>query len=249
MFELGAKERMFKVSEGRGNRKVVVKHFFRLPALQDWERYFRGSSELGLSRGRDTLELSATIEERQIELWTTLIVRVEGYVVGEIPLMDKEDWKDLIPVDHKNNAISGFLTSWIPDEEVEEAILDLGAATIDVVLNVLHDDERGKVVPTELMYTFDSPDASDYKTHSKMQGRMRLTRTKERNVSSISIPTDIRPYLKLFDKLIQSVKGYVYNGVDVMKQDNWKELIDAYHKREAVNQLFSSEFSEDEGKV
>jgi len=251
MYVIDAKERMYKVSETRGNRKVVVKHFFRLPTLQDWERYFRGTSQLGLSRGKGTLELSASIEERQLELWNALIIRVEGYSVGGEPLMEKENWRDLIPVDHKNNALNGFITAWVPDEEVEDDVLDLGATTVDVVLHVLHNpkDEPDKVLPAELRFIFDSPDAADYKTHSKMQGRMRLTRTKERNVSSISVPTDIKPFVKLFDKLISRVEGYECQGEDLMKQENWKEHVDAFHKREAVNQLFMSEFSEDEGKA
>jgi hypothetical protein len=248
MLDVSAKERMYKVSETRGSTKVVVKHFFRLPTVEDWERYFRGSSKLGTSRGRDTFELTAEIEERNTELWTALIMRVEGYVMGGTPLMDKEDWQDLIPVDHKNNAIAGFVTAWVPDEDVEEEVLDLGALTVDVILNVLH-NEGDKVVPTELKFVFSTPDASDYKAHSRTQGRMRLTRTKERNVSSISVPTDIKPFVRLFDKLIQSVSGFVADGKPIMESDNWIALIDAFYKREAVNQLFGSESLDDEGKA
>jgi hypothetical protein len=53
--------------------------------------------------------------------------------------------------------------------------------------------------------------------------------------------------VKLFDKLITKVTGYSYNGEDVMKQDDWKKLIDSYHKRAAITEVFSSEFMGDEG--
>lgn len=249
MYDLSAKERFFRVTETRGSRKVTVQHFFRLPTLQDWEKYFRGSSPLGLSRGRDTLEFSGAVQERNLELWESLIEKVEGYEFDGVNIMTLEDWKEKIPVSHKSEAVGGFLNTWRREDDIEEAtVLDLGSDEIEISIFVLTNDGN-KVVQTELVFFFGSPDSSDYKQMSKLSSKMRLTRTKERNVSSISVPTDIKPYIKLFDKLILRVEGYEFEGMPVGGADNWKPLIDASHKRAAIDELFNVEFMEDEGKV
>lgn len=250
MFDLSAKERFFRLKETRGSRKIRVSHVFRLPTLQDWEGYFRGVSTLGTSRGRDTIEYSGAIQERNVELWEALIQRVEGYHMHGKNVMELDNWKELIPLPHKTETVSGFINAWRKEEDIEEVeVLDLGSDNIDVGIVVLTNDDKNEVVQTELMFHFMSPDMSDYKHMSKLTSRMRMTRTKERNVSSISIPTDIKPYVKMFDKLIQKVEGYVYEGEDLMKQPNWKDLVDASHKRTAVDELFTVEFEEQEGKV
>lgn len=249
MFDLSAKERFFRLRETRGSRKIRVKHVFRLPTLQDWEKYFRGVSTLGLSRGRDTIEYSGAIQERNVELWDSLILRVEGYELNGENVMRRDDWKELIPLPHKTETIGGFVNTWRKEEDIEEAeVLDLGSDSIDVGVIVLTND-GDEIVQTELRFYFSSPDMSDYKQMSRMTSRMRLTRTKERNVSSISVPTDIKPYIKIFDKLIQKVEGYVFEGDDLMKQSGWRDLIDASHKRAAIDELFTVEFEEQEGKV
>lgn len=248
MYDLSVKECMYKVAETRGSRKVTVRHFFRLPAFQDWVDYFKGVSELGLSRGKETFEVSDNIQTKNEDLWKQLIVRVEGYKVGGVELMDKDNWQEQVPLPHKLQAISGFMTTWRKEDDIEEdVILDLGADDIEVRLIVLQNVEK-IMTQHELLFHFTTPDTSDYKLMSKLQSKMRLTRTRERNVSSISIPTDITPYVKLFDKLVTGVEGYQYGGKNLMEQKNWRDLIDAYHKREAIGDLFTSEFAEDEGK-
>jgi hypothetical protein len=254
MYDLSVKECMYKVTETRGNRKITVKHFFRLPTLQDWADYFKGVSELGLSRGRESFEVSDSLQAKNLGLWERLSLRVEGYVIDGVELMEKGNWKELVPLPHKLQAVSGFMTTWRKEDDIEEdVVLDLGSDDIEVRLIVLQnvkDEETQEDVMTqhELLFHFTTPDTADYKLMSKLQSKMRLTRTRERNVSSISIPTDITPYAKLFDKLVVSVDGYLYNGVNVMEQDNWRDLIDAFHKREAIGDLFTSEFAEDEEK-
>ena len=250
MYDLSAKECMYKVTETRGNRKVVLRHFFRLPTLQDWTDYYKGVSELGLSRGRETFEVSDNVQAKNLELWEKLIVRVEGYVMNGIDIMndDEGSWKDLVPMPHKSQAVSGFTTTWRRTDDLEEdVVLDLGSDDIEVNLIVLQ-NVGDTLTQHEIVFHFDTPEAVDYQKMSKLQSRMRLTRTRERNVSSISVPSDVKPYVQMFDRLIKKVSGYTYGGKDLMEQgDNWRELVDVYHKREAIGDLFTSEFEDDEG--
>ena len=199
MYDLSVKECMFKVTDARGSRKVVLRHYFRLPTLQDWTAYHKGVSELGLSRGRETFEVSDNVQAKNLELWEKLIVRVKGYAVDGVDVNEKEDWQELIPLPHKVQAVAGFMTTWRRTDELEEAVvLDLGSDSVEVSIVVLQNVED-TMTQHEVTFYFDSPDAIDYKNISRLQSRMRLTRTKERNVSSISVPTDIKPYIQLFD--------------------------------------------------
>ena len=81
MYDLSVNECLYKVTEMRGNRKVTLKHYFRLPTLQDWMQYFKGVSELGLSRGKETFEVSDSVQAKNTELWNKLVTRVEGYAI------------------------------------------------------------------------------------------------------------------------------------------------------------------------
>lgn len=247
MYDLSKKECMFKVTETRGSRKIVLRHFFRLPSLQDWIAYHKGVSELGLSRGRETFEVSDNVQAKNLELWEKLVTKVQGYVVDGKDVQEQENWRDLIPFPHKVQAVNGFMTTWRrTDDVVEEVVLDLGSDDVEVSIVVLQNVDD-TMTQHEIIFHFTSPDAMDYKNISKLQSRMRLTRTKERNVSSISVPTDIKPYVQLFDKLIIRVEGYIYDGKDLMEHSEWKSKIDAFHKREAIGDLFTSEFEDDEG--
>jgi len=65
-------------------------------------------------------------------------------------------------------------------------------------------------------------------------------------VSAIRVPTDIRPFVELFDKLITKVEGYVFEGKDVMEVADWKDKIDALQKRMAVQEIFGASLQEEE---
>ena len=67
-------------------------------------------------------------------------------------------------------------------------------------------------------------------------------------MSAIRVPTDIRPFVELFDKLIDKVEGYIFEGKDVMLAVNWKDKIDALQKRMAVQEVFTASLQEEEGK-
>jgi len=249
MFDLSMKECFFRVKEIRGDRKILLKHVFRLPTLDDWFTYFRGASQLGLSKGRDVFELSNMMQERDEELWATLILRVEGYFVNKQPLMEFEDWKDKLPISHKLEAVSGFQFFWredAPSEEslITEEVFDLGEDLIEMRFVALQNSE-----PCHVKFCLRAPDAKDYIRFNRVTSKMQLVRTKERNVSAIRIPQDIRPLVGIFDKLIEKVEGYVFEGADLMACSDWQSKIDAYQKKEVVRELFVASLEETEGKV
>jgi hypothetical protein len=244
MYELALPECWFKVREERGDRVVVVTHCFRSPSSEDWLEYFRGMSQLGLSKGRDIVELSAAGQEKDEELWEKLILRVSGYAVSGKNLMELEDWKARVPLTHKLNAVSGFLyfsRTDIGENLVEETVLDLGESSRTMTFDVL---QLGKACTVS--FTFNPPESSDYIKYSRASARMQVVRTKQKGVSKLLVPFNASLMIDLFDRLIASVDGYSYEGKSVMDLPDWKTKIDVYHKREAVRELFGMTMQEEE---
>lgn len=243
MYELALDKCFFKVKEEKGDRVVVVTHYFRPPSSDDWFDYFRGTSQLGLSKGRDVVEVSAVGQEKDEELWEKLVLEVEGYRVGGKNLMELEDWKTRVPLPHKLNAVAGFMFFFRVAEEnpVVESVLDLGESETTLEFDALQYSK-----PCRVKFTFAVPEPSDYIRYSRATARMQIVRTKQRGVSRLQVPTNIKPLLELFDKLIVSVAGYTYSGKPIMEVENWKAKLDVYHKREAVRELFGATLQEEE---
>jgi hypothetical protein len=244
MFDLSVKEVFFRVVEERGGKRITVVHYFRSPTSEDWFSYFGGVNRLGLSKGRDTVEFSAAAQERDVELWETLVTKVEGYVVAGQNLMEFSDWKAKVPIPHKLNAISGFLVCYRanPEVDIEEGtVLDLAESDIELTFGVVQFSKH-----VEVTHTFKMPDASDYLKYTRAIARMQLVRTKQRGVSDIRVPSNIHTFVDLYAKLIKSVKGYVYEGKDVMEVSDWIGKIDTCHKREAVRELLGTSLQEEE---
>src|SRR5512140_1358859 len=86
-FDLSVKEFFARIIVEYGDKRVTLKHFFRFPTSEDWMNYFRASSQVGLSKGRDTVELTGENQERDLELWSQLVTRVEGYKLHGADLM------------------------------------------------------------------------------------------------------------------------------------------------------------------
>ena len=248
MYDLSLEECFFTIREVRGDQKFLLKHVFRVPTLDDWVDYHKGTSQLGLSKGRDTIEMSNVRQERDQALWETLIVKVEGYLWKGKPITEQKDWKERIPLAHKLEAISGFLLSGREDVPEEAALIetkgfDLAEAGVEMKFAIFQNGKTERVV-----FHFGAPEAKDYLRFSRLTSKMQLQRTKQRNVSAIRVPTDIRPFVELFDKLIEKVEGYVFQGKDVMEVPDWKDKIDALQKRMAVQEVFTASLQEEEGK-
>lgn len=247
MFDLGLKETFFVLRKTKGNKKYIFKHFFRLPTEQDWVKYHLARNFMGLSKGKDTFEFANVMQKEDLAFWDNLIVRAEGYLHQSKDLMTLEDWKEKIPVDHKLNAIGGFLIfnrEELPESElIETEGYDLagGGQETELVFDAVQDGASRQV-----KFYFMQPEMEDFMIFNRLASKMQVVRTKQRNVSELRVPADIRPFVKLFDKLITKVVGYGFGGKELMKAEEWKIKIDAYHKREAIRELFTASQLEEE---
>jgi hypothetical protein len=247
MYDLGLKECFFTLKLQRGDKKFILKHVFRLPSFKDWYEYLRHRKFMGLSKGKDTYEFANVMQEQDLAFWESLIVRVEGYTTQKKDLMDFDDWKVKIPVDHKLESMSGFLMFNRHDEvSASEAVATDGFDIDDEVGRELEFAAVQDGNEVFVKFYFGRPETSDYVKFNRMSSKMQLVRTKQRNVSEMRVPADIRPFVEMFDKLIVKVEGYGFGGKDLMKIDDWKSRIDAYHKREAVRELFTTSLLDEE---
>lgn len=246
MYDLSLKEVFYKVVEERGDKKIVLTHHFRRPTEEDWVNYHKGVSHLGMSKGKDVFEVSTAMQEKDEEFWEELVTKVVGYTYKKKQLMDMENWKDLIPIQHKLVAIRGLM--WMSlkgetEEYLEEAeTLDLSEDVLELSFEVLQNNTISEVI-----YSFKNPESKDYMKFNRISSKMQLVRTKQRGVSEVRVPTDIKPFIELFDKLIETAKGYSYNKKDLMEDPKWKSKIDAFHKREAIRNLFTVSLEEGKG--
>jgi len=248
MYNLSAKEYTARVIASKGSERAEAFHIFKMPTAEDWFAYYRGSTQLGLSKSRDIFETSNTTQEKDAQFWMDMIVKVKGYTVKGQDVMQLDDWKDRIPLPHKLGAIAALMIFDrvdVSEDTVTGDSFELEEGEISLQFEAVQDMKR-----YPLTFHFDVPSQKHYVKHSRMSSRMQFARTKQRNVSAIWVPTDIRPLVGLFDELIQKVEGYKYDTKDVMVTQKWREKISALHKAEAIRELFSSsvEEEEEEGK-
>lgn len=246
MFDLSLKECFFKVRQVSGDRKILLTHVFRLPTFEDWVSYNEGTMQVGLSKGRDTVEVSDVLQERDAALWEDLIIRTEGYVVSGKPLMDLEDWKERIPLPHKLQAVSGFFIfdrSDVPEDAslISEETFDLEDSSTSLRFAVIQNFKK-----MDIVFYMKTPGTKDHLRFSRITSKMQLVRTKKRGESAIKVPTNLRPFVELFDKLVEKVEGFIFEKKDLMEQKDWQAKLDAFHKRGVVQELFTAQSLEEE---
>ena len=248
MYDLSRKEILVKVVEERGDKRAVLTHRFRMPTSDYWYYYFRTSNQVGLSKGRDTVEFTGENQDRDADFWGSLIQGVVGYKVNGVDVMTTPDWQNKIPLPHKLQAFSGLLYFYKIGstvdgsfEEVDE--IDLGVSSVELRFEAVQDAKA-----TIIVFTFKQPEPTDYMKYSRITARMQLVRTKQRGVSAIKVPATIAPMVELFDKLIEKVVGYQYEEKPLMDAEDWRGKIDLYHKREAIRELFGTTLQEEEEK-
>jgi hypothetical protein len=248
MYDLSLKETFVRVIEERGDKRSILIHTFRTPTSDDWYNYFRLSSQVGLSKGRDTVEFTGENQDKDAEFWGTLIQRVEGYKMNGVDVLSLPDWKNIIPLPHKLQAFAGLLWFYKIGNTIDGSFeetneLDLGVSSVDVRFEAAQNGQASVIT-----FTFKQPEPTDYLKYGRITARMQLVRTKQRGVSAIKVPATINPMVELFDKLIDKVDGYSYEGKPLMELPEWRSRIDLYHKREAIRELFGTTTQEEEEK-
>lgn len=116
-FEVSASgEERIKLVAERGGVEHTLVHVLRQPTASELRTYSRMRSEVEVRRRRASLKHSPA--EADEWLWGRIAVRVEGYTVeGRELTSDVPEWKSLVPLLHKVEAVSAVCAVAADEEE------------------------------------------------------------------------------------------------------------------------------------
>ena len=205
---------------------------FRRILQTDWERYFNGLYVASSNEG--TAQVNTTdLNTAGIELFESTLVKAEGYKNA----MDrKEDfWK--IPPRHS------ILVSWLLRSVCASTFEDdspLDCDSIETRIDALWSQTTPGDETTGfkgLVHRF-TPITVEQKKRFMRRGAINKVVGGSRKGTTI-YSMKHKLMLELYDQLIQSVEGYGIAGRPLEGVENIRREMDAYHKTEAVAQLFN----------
>lgn len=119
-------EKVVKIKDPQNPDQILV-HTFRPFRTEDRINLNRSISKMSGVDQKDLLSGAKKVDQADIfagsylascELWDSMIVKVEGYTITmddqEVDVMRHDDWKSMIPSDHKQAAIQDV----VPNPEV-----------------------------------------------------------------------------------------------------------------------------------
>jgi hypothetical protein len=220
--------RVIAVRDGKTNYTF---HFRRI-LQSDWERYFSGLYVASSTEGR-TQTNTTDLNSAGIELFESTLARAEGY---KNEMTRREDfWK--IPPRH-SILVSWLLRSVCPSTVEDDTPLDCDSveARIDAVWSQTRPGDETTMYKG-LVHRF-TPISVEQKKRFMRRGAINKVVGGSRNGTTIySIKNKLM--LELYDQLIQSVEGYGVAGKPLEGVEQIRREMDAYHKSEAVAQLFN----------
>jgi len=220
--------RVIALRDGKTNYTF---HFRRI--LQaDWERLFSGLYVASSSSG--TSQINTTdLNTAGIELVESTLMRAEGYK-NEMTRRE-EFWK--IPPKH-SILVSWLLRSVCASTVVDDTPLDCDSveARIDALWSQTKPGDETTMYKG-LVHRF-TPITVDQKKRFMRKGAINRVVGGSRNGTTIYSMKN-KLMIELYDELIQSVEGYGVAGRPLESPQDIRREMDAYHKSEAVAQLFN----------
>lgn len=105
-FNISADRRIrLMIETEQGNEEVV--HIFRNPMTDNYIAY------------QDTVRKEGLMSA-DLELWKNCIKSVEGYEADGQDVMKIDNWKDLIPANHKRTTVEGLVRCWLPQPDKQK---------------------------------------------------------------------------------------------------------------------------------
>lgn len=105
-FELAVNEERIPLTITRQGVDYKLTHILRNPTNEERIEYKRKLFPFK-GRGRK-MKPEDHSSEAASWFWHKLCVRVEGYTFEGKDLMEREDWKNIIPIDHQESAINNL---------------------------------------------------------------------------------------------------------------------------------------------
>lgn len=187
-----------------------------------------GKQEL---EGEDIILDAGDSDTAYANAWSHMIRDIEGYVLHGKPA-SLEEARDKILIQHKRAAIDGTNQVYAkrPDENFDGGVELAAESETQVVL-------RAKQGAAEYDITFGFTDGLGDKDLRTMRRKgMRFSRTPSGNLIAGSVEA-LRKVEEIFDRLIESVEGYLVEGAPVMESKDWRREIPIDHKAVVIAEL------------
>ncbi len=247
LLELAPAEITVPLKVTQAGESYRLRHVLRPPTAADWFVY-EAALEMAVEElppGADSNEpcyrLRVRSSEAALLLWERLVLRVEGY-----EQLAESDWRALIPLGHKEAAISA-LTLVAPvtarffepgAEEESNHTYPLLAEEHRVMLEAV---AAGVAYP-QLVHRFRPPSVEAERTYRRLVSETLLVRGAR--TPRTLLPARLPALVRLYDELILGVEGYGLNGEPLAASVQVTQHMDAWHKRVAVQALFGDTAAE-----
>ena len=232
LFELAPAELTVSLQVTQAGHSYRVCHRLRPPAPDDWYTY-EAALQPAVEELGDTAEPSFRLvlraSEAALDLWTRLILRVDGYA-----LPPDDEWQELIPLAHKEASVRA-LTLVAPaqaDPAGPNGFFPLAAEEVRVVLEAA---ANGAAYP-RLAHRFRPPTVEAERRYRRLLADNVIVRGGR--TPRTLLPARLPALVRLYDQLILGVEGYAVHGQPPASRDQLLEHMDAWHKRVAVEALF-----------
>jgi hypothetical protein len=209
--------------------------YFRRILQADWEQYFSG---LYLSsRNEGVAQLNTTdFSTAGIELFESTLTKVVGY---SRELTTTEDFKKVLP--RHSVAVAGLLRSVFISEDEDDKPLDCDSIVALVDAYWSQTTDAGQITQYKgLLHRFAPPNVEQRKRYMRGGAISKVIGgTRKGSTTVYSLRNKL--LLDLYDQLILSVDGYGVAGKPLEGAEQIRREMDAYHKAEAVAQLFNTQ--------
>jgi hypothetical protein len=224
-------------------RKVVIEdrgHIYTLTfgkiTSQMWLDYFARITHLTeYQKGKSVTTFDSS--GARVALVESALVDALGYNTGSEPLISVPEWQKKLPNSHRLAAGNVLTAVVLAEEESDDAPLSLGVE--HVFLRALWSaNEDGSMVEVDgLVHRFTTPTAEQQRRYSRDSARSRVTsNSRSSKTEWLGAQATL---MRLYDELIEEVRGYTVDGKEELPRDVIVANMDGYHKVAAAEALFA----------
>jgi hypothetical protein len=208
--------------------------YFRRITQADWLNYFNGLYLATRNDGASQLN-TTDVQTAGIELFESTVTKVVGY---SRELATPADFKKVLP--RHSIPVSWVLRTVLVSSVEDEKPIDCDSveARIDAMWSQTKSGDETALWPG-LLHRFTPPSLEQKKRFMRGGAVSRVIGGTRKGATTIySLKNKL--LLELYDELIQSVEGYGVAGKPLEGVEQVRREMDAYHKVEAVAQLFNT---------
>lgn len=212
-------------------------HFSRITQA-DWEKYFQGIYFTSRYEGKAQVT-TLDLDTAGIELFESKLVKAEGYA-GDFDT--RPGWQKKIPPRH--SAPVAWVLRWVQAADLP-ADRPFDPEVIEVSLDAVWSQAEpasDPVIYKGLLHRFTPPTVEHQRRYFRAKTSSRIVGG-SRNGTTVYASTH-KTLLELYDQLVISAEGYGISGRALNGADEVRREMDAYHKTQAVTQLFSGSAAE-----